>query len=82
MFHDVKQSINQEALVILNVNIPNNMKQKSVELITIFFLLYIFLFFIFYTVVDFVIHWDETAMGLHVFPIPIHPPTSLSTLSP
>ena len=35
MFHDVKQSINQEALVILNVNIPNNMKQKSVELITI-----------------------------------------------
>ena len=28
---------------------------------------------------DFVIHWNETAMGLHVFPIPIPPPTSLST---
>ena len=28
---------------------------------------------------DFVIHWNETAMGLHVFPILIHPPTSLST---
>ena len=27
-------------------------------------------FFIFYIVVDFVIHWNETAMGLHVFPIP------------
>ena len=25
--------------------------------------------------VDFVIHCNETAMGLHVFPIPIPPPT-------
>ena len=37
------------------------------------------LFFLF--VVDFVIHWNETSMGLHVFPIPIPPPTSLSTRS-
>ena len=37
--------------------------------------------FIFLFVVDFVIHWNETAMGLHVFPIPIPPPTSLSTVS-
>ena len=37
------------------------------------------IFFLF--VVDFVIHWNETAMGLHVFPIPIPPPTSLSTRS-
>ena len=29
----------------------------------------------------FVIHWHESAMGLHVFPIPIPPPTSLSTRS-
>ena len=29
----------------------------------------------------FVIHWNESAMGLHVFPIPIPPPTSLSTRS-
>ena len=28
---------------------------------------------------NFVIHWNETAMGLHVFPIPIPPPPSLST---
>ena len=28
---------------------------------------------------DFVIHWNETAMGLHVFPILIPPPTTLST---
>ena len=33
--------------------------------------------FFFFIVVDFVIHWNETAMGLHVFPIPIPPPTSL-----
>ena len=37
------------------------------------------LFFLF--VVDFVIHWNETAMGLHMFSIPIPPPTSLSTRS-
>ena len=37
-------------------------------------------FFLF--VVNFVIHWNETAMGLHVFPIPILPPTSHSTRSP
>ena len=35
----------------------------------------------FFFVVNFVIHWNETAMGLHVFPIPIPPPTSLSTRS-
>ena len=29
----------------------------------------------------FVIHWHELAMDLHVFPIPIPPPTSLSTQS-
>ena len=29
----------------------------------------------------FVIHWHESAMDIHVFPIPIPPPTSLSTWS-
>ena len=38
-------------------------------------------FSFFFIVVDFVIHWNETAMGSHVFPIPIPPPTSLSTRS-
>ena len=33
------------------------------------------LFFLF--VVDFVIHWNESAMGLQVFSIPIPPHTSL-----
>ena len=41
--------------------------------------IYFFIFFLF--AVDFVIHWNETAMGLHVFPISIPPPTSLSTRS-
>ena len=35
----------------------------------------------FFFVVNFVIHWNEIAMGLHVFPIPIPPPTTLSTPS-
>ena len=40
------------------------------------------LFFSFFLiVVDFVIHWNESAMGLHVFPSLIPPPTSLSTRS-
>ena len=40
-----------------------------------------FFCFFFFFVVNFVIHWNETATGLHVFPIPIPPPTSLSTRS-
>ena len=43
-----------------------------------FFKIYLFIYLF---VVNFVIHWNETAMGLHVFPIPIPPPTSLSTRS-
>ena len=46
----------------------------------LFIFIYLFIIF-FFIVVDFVIHWNETAMGLHVFPIPIPPPTSLSTWS-
>ena len=38
--------------------------------VQLFFLIF-FNFFLF--VVNFVIHWNETAMGLHVFPIPITP---------
>ena len=56
---------------------------KGMSLLFFFFNVYLpFYFFIFFLfVVDFVIHWNETAMGLHVFPIPIPPPTSLSTRS-
>ena len=50
---------------------------KFLSILFFFFnFIYLFLF-----VVDFVIHWNETAMGLHVFPILIPPPTSLSTRS-
>ena len=38
------------------------------------------LFYLFFIVVGFVIHWNETPMGLHVFPIPIPPPTSLCAI--
>ena len=36
----------------------------------------------FFFVVNFVIHWNKTAMGLHVFRIPIPTSTSLSTRYP
>ena len=52
--------------------------EKSPETFHSFFF---FLLLFFFIVVDFVIHWNESAMGLHVFPIPIPPPTSLSTHS-
>ena len=35
--------------------------------------------FFFFFVVNFVIHWNEKALGSHVFPILIPPPTSLPT---
>ena len=46
-----------------------------------FFLIFLnfFIFIYFFFVVNFVIHWNETSLSLHVFPIPIPPPTSLST---
>ena len=48
----------------------------------IFFFFFLFnLFYFILFVVNFVIHWNETAMGLHVFPILIPPLTSLSTRS-
>ena len=48
----------------------------SSQLILVFHLCHFFFrdYFFFFIVVDFVIHWNETAMGLHVFPIPIPPP--------
>ena len=57
--------------------------EEHCHLTTLSFFFFFFLnLFIYLFVVNFVIHWNETAMGLHVFPIPIPPPTSLSTRSP
>ena len=56
----------------------------------IYLLIYLFIFHLFLLAggqslhsiaVGFVIHWHESAMELHVFPIPIPPPTCLSTRS-
>ena len=52
------------------------MLNKALYFFSFYLFIYLFLF-----VVDFVVHWNETAKGLHVFPIPIPPPTSLSTHS-
>ena len=53
----------------------------SLNMFSFFLFFILLLLLLFFIVVDFVIHWNETAMGLHVFPIPIPPPTSLSTRS-
>ena len=55
---------------------------EACDLVIYFFIFYFYLFIYFLFVVNFVVHWNETAMGLHVFPILIPPPTSLSTHSP
>ena len=66
-------------LTILSFSIRKHRVSFDLFVSSLFFFLF-FYFFLF--VVNFVIHWNETAMGLHVFPIPIPPPTSLSTRSP
>ena len=45
------------------------------------FCLFVCFVLFFFFVVDFVIHLNEKAKGLHVFPIPIPPPNSLSNRS-
>ena len=55
--------------------------QNKIEGISIRYLADKMLMLFFFIVVGFVIHWNESAMYLHVLPIPIPPPTSLSTQS-
>ena len=50
----------------------------NVELFFFNLSLFIYLFIYLFIVVVFVIHWPESAMDLHVFPILIPPPTSLN----
>ena len=51
------------------------------QLFLLWFFSYLFIYLFIFIVVGFVIHWNESAMDLHVFPIPIPPPISLSTWS-
>ena len=62
--------------------------ELSIRWLFFFFFLVFFFFHLFLSVggyllhniaVGFAIRWHESAMELHVFPIPIPPPTSLST---
>ena len=59
-------------------------KQEFHDIWEFWLILFIYLFFISWRLITlqycrgFVIHWNESAMDLHVFPIPIPPPTSLS----
>ena len=74
-----------ERLATINIPIVNALSFDSAKPPRIILMdlpnSFYFFFHFFFIVVDFVIHWNETAMGLHVFPIPIPPPTSLSTCS-
>ena len=63
------------ATCLENVSFHSNPKERQCQ--RMFKTPYTFFFF----VVNFVIHWNETATGLHVFPILIPHPTSLSTRS-
>ena len=76
----VGRCFTSEPPMSFNTPIAFNVIINVYDPVIIFFFI-LFYFFIFYIVVDFVIHWNEIAMGLHVFPIPIPPPTSLSTWS-
>ena len=77
------------AITIINIKVTKRFsgksnKIKSIKLknilcqqIPVSFSFFLFFFF----VVNSVIHWNEKALGSHVFPIPIPPPTSLPTRS-
>ena len=72
----LKKSLFFSILLFSAISLCWSLRKDFLSPLAILFFLYFFLF-----VVNFVIHWNETAMGLHVFPIPIPPPTSLSTHS-
>ena len=58
-FCKLREKVDQNVLI--------HLKFKWILILQMFF--FFLSFFLF--VVNFVIHWNETAMGLHVFPIPM-----------
>ena len=73
---------NEKQLKSLSMKVKKESENADLKLNILFLFLFLFYFILFLFVVNFVIHWNETTMGLHVFPILIPPPTSLSTRSP
>ena len=77
---------NKEAISIWRwIDLKIEMLRENTLCIIQVFFFHLFLLvggYLLYTmVVVFVIHWHESALDIHVFPIPIPPPTSLSTRS-
>ena len=75
IFEEYKEIVNR---IMANIWIKPYCLHMLSQYIIIIFLFYLFIFLF---VVNSVIHWNEKALGSHVFPIPIPPPTSLSTRS-
>ena len=73
------RGITMAALTLWNVYLKITHERQNHSLThgqSMDFYLFIYLFYYFLFVGNFVIHWNETAMGLHVLPMPIPPPTS------
>ena len=68
-------------LILGSGSFPWRREWQPTPVVFFFFFPFFFLIYFFLFVVNFVIHWNEKALGSYVFPIPIPPPTSLPTRS-
>ena len=77
IFLSIGFQVEISSLLVSNVAVKE--PEAICDPLFIYFFTHKHIFFLF--VVNFVIHWNEKALGSHVFPIPIPPPTSLPTHS-